>query len=72
MWNYSSGGYLVIQLLISELTGLALSGPVVVVRGDQRPSPGTRSRRRVDGHQDLPSDGRDIDAMVITESDRFR
>lgn len=23
MWNYSSGGYLVIQLLISELTGLA-------------------------------------------------
>jgi hypothetical protein len=26
----------------------------------------------VDGHQDLPSDGHDVDAMVITESDRIR
>jgi hypothetical protein len=26
----------------------------------------------MDGHQDLPSDGHDVDAMVITESDRIR
>ena len=59
-------------LYVHVIAGTALSGPVVVVRGDQRPSPGTRSGRRVDGHQDLPSDGLDIDATVITESDRIR
>jgi hypothetical protein len=26
----------------------------------------------VDGHQDLPSDGHEVDAMAITESDRIR
>jgi hypothetical protein len=26
----------------------------------------------VDGHQDLPSDSREVDAMAITESDRIR
>jgi len=26
----------------------------------------------VDGHQDLPGDGREVDAMAITESDRIR
>jgi hypothetical protein len=56
----------------SDTIAAALSGPVVVVRGDQRPSPGTRNGRRVDGYQDLPSDGLDIDATVITESDRIR
>ena len=31
-----------------------------------------RSRRTVDGHQDLPSDSREVDAMVITASNRIR